>query len=276
MQVKPFFHNDTKTFSYVVFDAQSLDAVIIDPVLDFDLVTQRISFEAVDQICDFLNQENLTPQLILDTHLHADHLSGAFFLKKRLDVKSAIGKNFLVSQDHFAKVYEITPEQSYDLLLDEKEIKLASLSLKTMFIPGHTASCAGYLFGDAFFCGDALFLPEMGCGRTDFPLGSAEDLYKSITQKIYKLPDNTRIFVGHDYPKDENAHSETSVLKSKNENILIPAQKSQEVFVAERNKRNENLTPPRLLHYALQVNICGGKLPDKFYKIPTSHPRQSF
>lgn len=276
MQVKPFFHNDTKTFSYVVFDEQSLDAVIIDSVLDFELITQKISFEAIDQICDFLDKENLKTQLILDTHLHADHLSGAFYLKKRLNVKSAIGKNFLISQDYFAKTYEIAPEQNYDVLLDEKEEKLSSINLKTMFIPGHTASCAGYLIGDAFFCGDALFLPEMGCGRTDFPLGSAEDLYKSITQKIYKLPDNTRIFVGHDYPKEGHAQAETSVLKSKNENILIPAQKSQEIFVAERNKRNENLTLPRLIHYALQVNICGGKLPEKFYKIPTSHPKSSF
>lgn len=270
MIVKPFFHDDSKTFTYVVYDPKTLDALVIDPVLDFDLVKAKVSFFALNEIVGFLKEQKLVPKLVLDTHLHADHLSGAYYLKEHLKIKSAIGENFLKSQAYFADFYEMSPTAAYDLLLSEKEYEFGSIKVKPFFIPGHTASCTGFLVGDAFFCGDALFNPERGCGRADFPMGSALDLYRSI-MKIYALPDTTKIFVGHDYPTlGQEAQGQTTVLLSKKTNVMIKEETKEQSFVDLRQKRDQTLDPPRLIAYALQVNICGGRLPEKFFKIPVA------
>lgn len=270
MIVKPFFHEDSKTFTYVVYDPKTLDAVIIDPVLDFDLVKAKVSFTALNTIVGFLKEQKLVPRIVLDTHLHADHLSGAYYLKEYFKISSAIGQNFVKSQAYFADLYEIKPDAAYDLLLSEQEYEFGVIKIKPYFIPGHTASCTGFLIDDAFFCGDALFNPERGCGRADFPLGSALELYRSI-KKIYALPDSTRIFVGHDYPASgQEAKSETTVLLSKKTNVMIKEETKEQNFVDSRKMRDQTLEPPRLIAYALQVNICGGRLPEKFFKIPVT------
>lgn len=272
MQIKPFFHQDTKTFTYVVY--KDNDAVIIDPVLDFNQSSTTIGFNALDEIVAFIEKEHLEPKVVLDTHMHADHMSGAYYLKKRLKVKSAIGRNFLTSQEYFAKYFEMAvPKNAYDILLEEGTSSFGQIKVKTMFTPGHTPSCAAYLIEDALFSGDALFNPELGCGRCDFVGGSALDLYNSITKKIFAENPDTRIFVGHDYPKAGEPKPETSVKATKEQNILINAKTSKEDFIEVRTKRDQSLSPPMLMPYAIQVNICGGKLPEKFLKVPISWPQ---
>lgn len=264
--VEPFFDSNTSTFSYVAYDPASKDAVVIDPVLDFDPLSATISFKSLDRVADFIAKNRLTVHLVTDTHVHADHMSGAHFLKKRLGVKSAIGSGFFKAQSHFCKLYDIDPtnyDQAYDIYLaDGQHLDLGTLELTTISSPGHTPTCSCYLIDDALFVGDAIFQPELGCGRTDFPGGSAHDLYQSITKHIFDLPDETRIFVGHDYPKDnEDPAPKTSVLEEKRHNILLAQSTKKEDFIAIRNQRDQHLALPRLMLFVMQVNALGGQLP---------------
>jgi glyoxylase-like metal-dependent hydrolase (beta-lactamase superfamily II) len=271
MQVKPFFHLESSTFTYVIYDEKTLDALIIDPVLDFDPLTFKPSLTSLKEVISFIEQHSLKPQMVLDTHLHADHLTGAYYLKERLNIPSAIGKNFLISQEYFCKFYEIEKTDAYDLLLEEGQVACKNFDLKVIFTPGHTASCTAFLINNALFCGDTLFNPDIGCGRADFPLGSAQDLFYSI-KKIYNLPDSTQIFVGHDYPKDGNSpRANTSIMLSKKQNIMINDQVEEARFIYERQKRDQGLPAPRLMNFAMQVNILGGRLPD-FFKIAVIKP----
>lgn len=266
--ITDFFHRDTNTFTYVVHDPHTKDAIIIDPVLDFDPYSFRISHTSIGTIIEYLQQEKLKPHLIIDTHVHADHMTGAYELKKMLKTKSAIGKGFFISQEHFATYFEIDPssyEPPYDLYLDEGQlISCGSITVKALYTPGHTPTCMSFVIEDAVFVGDTLFQPSLGCGRCDFPAGAAAKLYDSIREKLYRLPDTTRVFVGHDYP-NEHGHvsSQTTIAMSKQSNAMIPASISKEDFIHNRQQRDKTLAAPRLLTHAMQVNILGGQLPKK-------------
>lgn len=268
ISIKPFFHHDSKTFSYIVHDEMSKDGIVIDPVLDFAPKTFTVSHVAIDGLCEYIAKSQLRIHLIVDTHLHADHLSGSQALQQRVSAKTAIGAGFIASQKYFAAHYEIDPKDygpAYDQYLEHNQIITAgSLSLKTLFTPGHTPTCTSILIDDAIFVGDTLFQPYLGCGRTDFPGGSAHTLFYSIKEQLYTLPDHYRIFVGHDYPADnKEPHAETTVELSKQTNIMLNDRISEQEFIQGRQARDKTLTPPDLLPYAMQVNILGGKIPKK-------------
>lgn len=281
MQIKTFFDKDTFTLTYIVWDEKTKQAVIIDPVLNYEPCSSKISKESVNHVCDFLKQEKIDLLYILETHAHADHLSGAQHIKKQYPhSKICIGENITKVQTVFKDVFNFTDlptdGSQFDILLSENTVlKVGDLSIKVIFTPGHTPACASYLIEDALFTGDALFMPDYGTGRCDFPLGSAENLYDSVTQKIYTLPEKTRVFVGHDYlPNGRELAYESTVAQQKEQNIQLNVQTSKEEFIRFRNGRDSTLAPPRLLLSSIQTNIRAGHFADpeengtSYLKIP--------
>lgn len=280
--VKEFFDKATWTLTYVVYDSQTKDGLVIDPVWDYDPAASKLSTESADEVLAYIKQENLKIHYILETHAHADHVSGAQVLKKIIPgSKVGIGAKITEVQQVFKNVFNLNPEfptdgSQFDILLTEtEELKAGSLSIKTIFTPGHTPACASYLIGDALFTGDALFMPDYGTGRCDFPAGSANELYSSVHEKLYKLPDETRVYVGHDYlPNGRNVAFETTIGESKKQNIQLRAETSREEFVGFRTNRDKKLGAPRLLLPSVQVNIDAGNLPAvenngaRYLKIP--------
>ncbi len=278
MIITPFFDQSTATFSYVVHDADSHDAIIIDPVLDFDPLNACISSKALAPLCRFIEEQKLIVRLVLDTHVHADHMTGAFYAKELFKVKSGIGLGFIKSRDYFREVYAIDTNEyapAYDFLFKhEEEFSAGSIAIKALLVPGHTPSCTAYIIGENVFSGDAIFQPSLGCGRADFPGGSAVELYHSI-QALYRLPEHFRMWVGHDYPAEgKEALSNVSVGENKQHNRLITAKTSLEEFMNARENKDKTLSPPRLLWPAMQINILGGQKPranakgQRFLKIP--------
>jgi glyoxylase-like metal-dependent hydrolase (beta-lactamase superfamily II) len=282
MQIKPFYDVRTFTVSYVVYDEASKDAVIIDPVLDYDPASSKVWAESVEQIIDFVRSQNLGVHYILETHAHADHLSGSQLLKRAFpDARIAIGERITVVQQTFKTVFDLTEDfptdgSQFDQLFKEGEVAEAgSLRIEVIFTPGHTPACATYKIGDAIFTGDTIFMPDGGTGRCDFPAGSAKDLYRSITEKLYTLPDSTRVFVGHDYqPGGREVAWETSIGEQKRNNIQLKAGTSEEEFIQFRAARDKTLAAPKLLFQSVQVNIDAGKMPKpteekkRYLKIP--------
>jgi glyoxylase-like metal-dependent hydrolase (beta-lactamase superfamily II) len=269
MDIKAFYDARTFTMTYVVYDAGTRDAVIIDPVLDYDPAASKVWTESVDQVVEFARGLNLNVHYILETHAHADHLSGSQLLKKTYpQAKVAIGERITVVQETFKKVFDLpddfpTDGRQFDRLLKEGEVVAAGLlKIEVMFTPGHTPACASYKIGDAVFVGDAIFMPDMGTGRCDFPAGSATNLYNSITHKFYTLPDATRLFVGHDYqPGGRELAWETTVGAEKQNNIQLKASTSEAEFVQFRAARDKQLAAPKLLFQSVQVNIDAGRMP---------------
>lgn len=284
MQIKHFFDADTFTLSYIVYDEASKDAVIIDPLLDYEPQGAKISHLALEKLLKFIDEQRLNIRFILETHAHADHLSGAQDLKKRFpDAVLAIGEKITTVQRTFKKIFNLpdsfkTDGSQFDrLLIDNETVEAGTLSFKVMFTPGHTPACASYLFTDALFVGDALFMPDYGTGRCDFPAGSAEDLYTSINEKIYALPSAVRIFVCHDYqPNGRKLAFETTVAEEKEKNIQLKGTTQKAEFIKFRSERDKTLSPPKLLLPSIQVNIDAGKLPapenngQRYLKIPLS------
>ena len=282
MNIDTFYDESTNTLTYVVSNPATKDAVVIDPVLDYDPASSNIAYDSVDEVTKFLRDNELTLQMILETHAHADHLSGSQALKERFpEAKTAIGRRITEVQQVFKDVFDLprdfpTDGRQFDRLLDDGEtVKAGGVEFEVIFTPGHTPACATYKFDDAIFTGDAMFMPDMGTGRCDFPAGSAEDLYSSITGKIYTLPDETRIFVGHDYqPGGRELRYETTVAEQKDKNVQLPASRSREEFVEFRTKRDAGLNTPRLLFQSVQVNVDAGALPAasdnevRYLKIP--------
>jgi len=279
--VETFFDRDTFTLTYVVFDEYSKDAVIIDPVLDYNPAASKISFESINKIQDFVRGKNLNIHFILETHAHADHLSGAAELKKRfVKAKIAIGRDITKVQDLFSKIFNLknfnTDGAQFDVLLNEQEaLKAGTIEIKTIFTPGHTPACSSYLIDDMVFVGDALFMPDYGTGRCDFPAGSAKDLYHSIHEKLYKLADSTKFFTGHDYqPNGRSLKYESTIGESKKLNIQLKDSTTEADYIEFRTKRDSTLAAPRLLLPSVQVNIDAGNLPqnedngDRYLKIP--------
>lgn len=280
--VKEFFDKNTWTLTYVVFDEKTNDAIVIDPVWDYDPAASKLSAESADLVYDFILEKKLNVHYILETHAHADHVSGAQVLKQRIPgAKVGIGAKITDVQKVFKEIFNLNPNfatdgSQFDLLLNEGTLLSAgSLEIKTIFTPGHTPACGSYLIGDALFTGDALFMPDYGTGRCDFPAGSAHDLYTSVHEKLYKLPDETRVFVGHDYlPNGRAMAFETTIGEEKRNNIQLKAETSREDFVHFRITRDKTLAAPRLLLPSVQVNIDAGALPApenngaRYLKIP--------
>jgi glyoxylase-like metal-dependent hydrolase (beta-lactamase superfamily II) len=281
IHVEAFYDEPTFTLTYVVSDNASRDAVIIDPVRDYDPASGKVSFMHAQRVADYISKENLKPHFVLETHAHADHLSGAPFFKEKYGSKVAIGARITDVQEVFKDFFELgddfkTDGSQFDTLLGDGEVLTAgTLKVKTLHTPGHTPACATYLIEDMAFTGDALFMPDQGVGRCDFPKGDANALYTSVHDKLYALPDSTRVFVGHDYqPNGRKLAFETTIGASKKENVQLTADTSKPEFVAKRQARDKTLAAPRLLFPSVQVNIDAGRLPPKsksggcFLKMP--------
>lgn len=283
-RVEPFYDEATNTLTYLVQDPASRDAVVIDPVLDYDSAASRISRTSLQKIAGAVKAQQLNLRMLLETHAHADHLSSAAELKALFPAATlAIGERIRDVQATFKKIFSLggefkTDGSQFDLLLKEGEtVRVGTLSFKVYFTPGHTAACCSYLFGDALFTGDALFMPDSGTGRCDFPGGDARLLYRSISKVIYGLPDSTRIFPAHDYqPGGRPLRYESTVGEEKAKNIQLCAETSEDTFVQFRTDRDKTLTTPKLLYPSVQINIDGGRLPrpdangQRFLKIPLS------
>jgi glyoxylase-like metal-dependent hydrolase (beta-lactamase superfamily II) len=265
--VRAFFHEATFTVSYLVSDLEAGEAAIIDPVLDFDPASGRIGTAPVDAMLSAAAEAGCSIRWILETHAHADHLSGAQRARTATGAPVVIGARITEVQAIFAPRFMATDVASdggdFDRLVsDGDQLPLGRSLIRVMATPGHTPACVSYLIDDCAFTGDTLFLPDYGTARTDFPGGDAACLYRSI-RRILALPETTRIFVGHDYkaPGRDAFAWESSVAAQKRSNVQIHDGVSEDAFVASRNKRDRDLAPPRLLLPSLQVNIRGGRLP---------------
>ncbi|WP_306048484.1 MBL fold metallo-hydrolase [Oceaniradius stylonematis] len=271
MQVKPdvaaFFDPQTNTISYVVKDPASNSCAIVDSVLDIDYAAGRLSYESADKIIEHVKTNGLTVEWIIETHVHADHLSAAPYLQEKLGGKIGIGDQITIVQDTFGKVFNEGTEFQRDgsqfdrLFADGDTYQVGSMTAHVMATPGHTPACQTHVIGDAAFVGDTLFMPDGGSARADFPGGDAGVLYDSI-QRVLALPDSTRLFMCHDYgPNGRDIKWETTVADEKAHNIHVGGGKSRDAFVAMRTARDETLDMPKLILPSLQVNMRAGDVP---------------
>ncbi len=266
-EVTAFFDEATNTITYVVADPETGRCVVIDPVLDYDLIAGRTSTTSVDAVIEFIAANKLTLDVVLETHVHADHLSAAPVLKQRLKARTAIGDQITAVQKVFANVFNLDDVEAdgsqFDLLLaDGDEFPIGNIQAKVMHTPGHTPACVTFVIGDAAFVGDTLFMPDFGTARCDFPGGDVEELYDSIRQ-IFELPNDTRLFMCHDYKapgRDEYAW-ETSVDEQRKSNIHVHDGITKQEFVAFRTERDSQLGVPKLIIPSIQVNIRAGDMP---------------
>ena len=266
-QVAKFFEKDSNTFSYVVKDPSSSACAIVDSALNFDYASGSISYECADEIILFVEQQGLTVEWLIETHVHADHLSAAPYIQERLGGKLGIGKHISVVQEAFGKVFNEGSEFERDgsqfdhLFVDGEEYHVGELSCFAIHTPGHTPACMTHVLGDAAFVGDTLFMPDAGTARCDFPGGSAETLYNSV-QRILALPEDTRVFMCHDYgPNGRDLKYETTVAEEKMNNIHVGQGIAKEAFVQMREARDATLEMPRLILPSLQINMKAGHMP---------------
>jgi glyoxylase-like metal-dependent hydrolase (beta-lactamase superfamily II) len=266
--VKSFFDEPTYTASHVVSDPATKAAAIIDSVLDFDPASGRTSTTAADAVIAHVKSEGLKIEWILETHVHADHLSAAPYLKQQLGGKIAIGSNITVVQTTFAEIFNAETGfkrdgSQFDALFDDgAKFKIGSIDASVMHTPGHTPACITFVIGDAAFVGDTMFMPDYGTARCDFPGGDAAILYHSI-QKLFTLPDTTRLFMCHDYKapgRDEYAF-ETTVKDERDWNVHVGRGVSEVDFVRMRTARDKTLAMPRLILPSVQINMRAGELP---------------
>ncbi len=278
--VHGMFDTATWTVTYVVHNGPGSACAIIDSVLDYDPKSGRTQHASANKAIDYVRAHNLKVQWILETHAHADHLSAAPYLRSQLGGKIGIGGNITQVQKVFKGVFNLGLDfkqdgSQFDHLLEEGEvIPLGELAGEVMFVPGHTAACAAYRFGDAVFVGDTLFMPDVGTARCDFPGGDARQLYAS-TRKLLSLPPATRLFMCHDYPPtDRPVRFETTVAEQRGKNIHVHDGVSEDEFVAMRTQRDASLEMPTLILPSVQINIRAGELPPKedngvaYLKIP--------
>lgn len=278
--VTAFFDPDTFTYSYVVADPSSNRCALVDPVLDYDAASGRTGHSSAEKLVAFVHAQQLEVEWLLETHVHADHLSAAAWLRKHLGGRLAIGAHITQVQDTFTKLFNLddvaTDGRQFDHLLQDGEpFKVGNLSAHALHTPGHTPACMTYLIGDAAFVGDTLFMPDYGTARCDFPGGDARVLYRSI-QRLFTLPDSTRVFLCHDYkaPGRDEFCCETSIGAQKAANIHVHIGISEDEFVAMRSARDATLGMPKLILPSVQVNIRAGDLPapedngSRYLKIP--------
>ena len=280
MKVKNFYDKDSSTFSYVITDNDTLKCAIIDPVLEYNQSTGKCSTVNADKMIKYIKENNLICEWVLETHIHADHLTAADYIKSKLNIKVGIGEGVKSILDYWVNIFNINKEVSLEgthfdkLFYDNEVIKIGNLNIKILKTPGHTPSCVSYLIEDRIFVGDTLFMPYAGTARADFPGGSSSILYKSI-KKILSLPSKTKIYACHDYPKVFGNQKCMSTVGIQNEkNIMINKNISLSEFVKLRNKRDSELEPPNLIYPSIQVNIRNGDLGKqesngvKYIKIP--------
>ncbi|MGH1465049.1 MAG: MBL fold metallo-hydrolase [Cognatishimia sp.] len=281
--VTAFFDEATNTVSYVVSDPNGSACAIIDSVLDFDYAAGATDTTSADRVIAFVKENSLKVDWLLETHVHADHLSAAPYLQQELGGKIGIGDRITVVQDTFGKVFNEGTEFQRDgsqfdqLFVEGDKVMVGQMRVDVMHTPGHTPACLTYVIGDAAFVGDTLFMPDFGTARCDFPGGSSETLFASI-QRILMLPDDTRIFVGHDYkaPGRDNFAWETTVAEEKATNVHIGGTASKERFVQMRDARDATLAKPKLIIPSIQVNMRAGQMPepdakgDVFLKVPVN------
>ncbi|HJK91111.1 MAG TPA: MBL fold metallo-hydrolase [Polyangiaceae bacterium LLY-WYZ-15_(1-7)] len=267
MQIKAFYDEPTYTVTYVVWDEATKDAVVIDPVLDYDPLASQTSVGSLQELDAFLEEKGLKLLYVLETHAHADHLSGSQYLKRKYGAGVVIGEKITVVQETFKGIFDLADDFAVDgsqfdaLVKDGETFEAGSLKIDVIATPGHTPACVTYKIDDAIFTGDALFMDDYGTGRCDFPRGSAEDLYASL-RKLYDLPDDTRVFVGHDYqPGGREVMWETTIGKSKANNPQMRGDTPKEEFVKFRQERDAQLRPPRLIFQSVQVNVDAGRIP---------------
>jgi len=266
-EVSAFFDPRTFSVQYVVADPATRKCAIIDPVLDFDEKSGATATGNADRILDFVEEQGLTVEWVLDTHPHADHFSAARYLKSRTGARTAIGERVIDVQKLWKAIYNwpdlATDGSQWDKLFAEGEtFFIGELPAKVLFSPGHTLASITYVVGDAAFIHDTLFMPDSGTARADFPGGSAKRLWQSI-QEILSLPDDTRLFTGHDYqPGGRQPRWESTVAEQKARNTHISRLATEAEFVALREARDRTLPMPKLILHALQVNINGGRLPE--------------
>lgn len=269
MIVQDFFDESTNTFTYVVYKPGTNEAIVIDPVWDFDQASGKLSRESFGKLTNYFKDRDIKPVLVLETHAHADHLSGAQLIKEAYpDCVVGISSRIGVVKDVFSGAFHLNDKyavgnEAFDLLLNDfQQIDYAGLRVKVLPTPGHTPACSSYLIGDSVFTGDALFAPEQGTGRCDFPKGSATDLFESIHEQLFSLPDTTKVYVGHDYPGHERELRCCSTIKEQKEsNIQIAEKITKDSFISARQERDRTLSAPKLLYPSIQVNIRGGRLP---------------
>lgn len=281
-EVTGFFDPATNTISYVVKDPGSAACAIVDSVMDIDYAAGRISHDHADQIIAHVRNRGLTVDWLIETHVHADHLSAAPYIQQRLGGKLGIGRGITVVQDTFGKVFNEGTEfrrdgSQFDRLFDDGDTyRVGGMTCLAIHSPGHTPACMTHVMGDAAFVGDTLFMPDGGSARADFPGGDAGTLYDSI-QKVLSLPDETRLFMCHDYgPNGREIRWETTVAEEKAHNIHVGGGKTKEEFVRFRTERDAQLDMPKLIIPSLQVNMRGGKLPPpdgdgrRYLKVPVN------
>lgn len=266
--VTAFFDKSTNTISYVVKDPHSSACAIIDSVMDFDYSAGQITYDHADTIIAFIKGNQLSLEWLIETHVHADHLSGAPYIQQQLGGKTGIGEHITDIQETFGKVFNEGTEFQRDgsqfdaLFRDGDTYQVGTMSAHVIATPGHTPACMVHVMGDAAFTGDTLFMPDSGSARADFPGGDAGNLYDSI-QKILALPDNMRLFMCHDYgPNGRDIQWETTVAEEKAHNIHVGGNKSREEFVKFRTERDAQLAMPKLIIPSLQVNMRAGALPE--------------
>ncbi|MBU1621569.1 MAG: MBL fold metallo-hydrolase [Gammaproteobacteria bacterium] len=265
--VHAFFEPQSFTYSYLVWDPLSKEAVVIDPVLEYDAASGRTSTSFAQQIVDQVKAHHLRVQWLLETHVHADHLSAAPFLKQQLGGRIAIGSRITEVQQLFGQVFNLkdlkTDGSAFDkLFADGENFMLGTLNCSVIHTPGHTPACVSYCIGDAVFVGDTLFMPDYGSARCDFPGGDAATLHHSV-QKLYQLPDQTRMFLCHDYkaPGREEFACETTVAAQKQQNIHLKQGTSVQSFVSMRTSKDKTLGMPKLILPSVQVNVRAGQFP---------------
>lgn len=271
MDTKPyvtaFFDNATNTISYVVKDPESTACAVVDSVMDIDYAAGKITYEHADSIIAYINEQKLTLEWLIETHVHADHLSAAPYIQAQLGGKIGIGEKITVVQDTFGKVFNEGTEFQRDgsqfdaLFADGDRYNIGKMSVLVLATPGHTPACMVHIMGNATFVGDTLFMPDGGSARADFPGGDAGELYDSI-QKILTLPDDMRLFMCHDYgPNGRDIAWETTVGDEKARNIHVGAGKERAEFIKFRTERDAQLDMPKLIIPSLQVNMRAGAIP---------------
>jgi glyoxylase-like metal-dependent hydrolase (beta-lactamase superfamily II) len=279
--VAAFFDEETFTVSYVVSDPTTRRCAIIDSVLDFDQASGRIRHASADRLAEHVEQNDLTVDWVLETHVHADHVSAGDYLKHKLRGRSAIGEHVKTVQATFARIFNtgagFTPDgtQFDRLFRDGDSFAIGNLTARVLHTPGHTPACITYVIGDAAFVGDTLFMPDYGTARCDFPGGDAAELYRSI-RKLFTLPPKTRLFLCHDYkaPGRDAYRWETTVAEQRAKNVHIHEGISEAEFVAMRISRDKTLSMPRLILPSVQINMRAGTLPEpesngvRYLKLP--------
>ena len=279
-KIKGFFDEETSTISYVIYDMTSKKCAVIDSVLDFDFSSGTIDYHNAEKIISFIEKMKLDLEWLIETHVHADHLSASPYIQKKLGGKIGISEKISDIQNIFGKTFNAGTEFQRDgsqfdrLFKDNDEYKIGSIKCKVINTPGHTPACTAHVIGNSIFVGDTLFMPDLGSARADFPGGDARELYRSI-QKILSYPDDTLIFVCHDYPPtSRKVEWVTTVGDQKKKNIHVNTSIGEDEFVKVREARDKTLNMPKLIIPSIQVNMRAGNLPpaedngDVFIKVP--------